>query len=167
MRNRPGLAKLRNGNSAGMENCSPLYIKGEEPLRYQARILYQSVMILQVGLNDNANKHVSFSRLPPAHRRTHIVTLLTPPPPPKLPKPKPKPKPKPTPSPSPTPRFAPLSLGRLVDDQLVCSYHGWGFGPEGKCTNIPQVLFDRPLIQKLRKGLRLETSWTRTVYFHC
>jgi len=35
-------------------------------------------------------------------------------------------------------RFAPLSLGRIVDGQLLCSYHGWRFGG-GECTDIPQL----------------------------
>ena len=30
--------------------------------------------------------------------------------------------------------------GRLEEDgTLACSYHGWRFGPDGKCTMIPQV----------------------------
>ncbi|KAF5843468.1 hypothetical protein DUNSADRAFT_15763 [Dunaliella salina] len=36
-------------------------------------------------------------------------------------------------------RFAPLSLGRIVDGQLLCSYHGWRFGKGGECTDIPQL----------------------------
>ncbi|MBK1986197.1 Rieske 2Fe-2S domain-containing protein [Sphaerospermopsis aphanizomenoides BCCUSP55] len=38
-------------------------------------------------------------------------------------------------------RLAPLSEGR-VDDKtgnLMCSYHGWQFDPQGKCTHIPQA----------------------------
>ncbi|MEC4985591.1 MAG: Rieske 2Fe-2S domain-containing protein [Oscillatoria sp. PMC 1068.18] len=38
-------------------------------------------------------------------------------------------------------RLAPLSEGR-VDDKtgnLMCSYHGWEFNSEGKCTRIPQA----------------------------
>ena len=31
--------------------------------------------------------------------------------------------------------------GRLeADGTLACSYHGWRFGPDGKCTMIPQVV---------------------------
>ena len=30
--------------------------------------------------------------------------------------------------------------GRLeADGTLACSYHGWRFGPDGKCTAIPQA----------------------------
>ncbi|KAF5843469.1 Rieske [2Fe-2S] iron-sulfur domain-containing protein, partial [Dunaliella salina] len=36
-------------------------------------------------------------------------------------------------------RFAPLSEGRIVDGQLMCSYHGWRFGKGGECTDIPQL----------------------------
>lgn len=34
-------------------------------------------------------------------------------------------------------RWAPLSLGKVVNDRLVCPYHGMAFGSDGKCTNIP------------------------------
>jgi nitrite reductase/ring-hydroxylating ferredoxin subunit len=36
-------------------------------------------------------------------------------------------------------RLAPLSEGRVVDGQLVCSYHGWTFEGSGKCVRVPQV----------------------------
>jgi len=36
-------------------------------------------------------------------------------------------------------RFAPLSLGRIVDDKLMCSYHGWSFSTGGACAGIPQL----------------------------
>lgn len=34
-------------------------------------------------------------------------------------------------------RQAPLSLGRKEGDALRCMYHGWKFGPDGRCTEIP------------------------------
>ena len=34
-------------------------------------------------------------------------------------------------------RNAPLSAGRVVDQRLECLYHGWQFGPEGRCLKIP------------------------------
>ncbi|EIE25095.1 Rieske-domain-containing protein, partial [Coccomyxa subellipsoidea C-169] len=39
-------------------------------------------------------------------------------------------------------RLAPLSEGRIEpsDGTLMCSYHGWRFSGEGKCTDIPQSL---------------------------
>ncbi|KAK9811313.1 hypothetical protein WJX72_001607 [[Myrmecia] bisecta] len=38
-------------------------------------------------------------------------------------------------------RLAPMSEGKIVDDSLQCSYHGWRFssGPDGKCVSIPQA----------------------------
>ncbi len=34
-------------------------------------------------------------------------------------------------------RRAPLSLGRLVDDEIECAYHGFRFNGEGRCTRVP------------------------------
>ena len=34
-------------------------------------------------------------------------------------------------------REAPLSIGSVVDGDLVCAYHGWSFGCEGRCVGIP------------------------------
>lgn len=38
-------------------------------------------------------------------------------------------------------RLAPLSEGRVdtQTDNLMCSYHGWQFDPQGICTHIPQI----------------------------
>lgn len=36
-------------------------------------------------------------------------------------------------------RGAALSLGRVVDGQLQCAYHGWCFDRAGACTRIPAV----------------------------
>jgi phenylpropionate dioxygenase-like ring-hydroxylating dioxygenase large terminal subunit len=38
-------------------------------------------------------------------------------------------------------RLAPLSEGRIDDKtgNLMCSYHGWQFDPDGICTRIPQA----------------------------
>ncbi|GAB3626493.1 Toluene-4-sulfonate monooxygenase system iron-sulfur subunit TsaM1 [Pandoraea terrae] len=30
-----------------------------------------------------------------------------------------------------------LTLGRIVDDQLACGYHGWRYGNDGACRYIP------------------------------
>lgn len=34
-------------------------------------------------------------------------------------------------------REAPLSIGCVKDGSLVCSYHGWTFGEEGRCIDVP------------------------------
>jgi phenylpropionate dioxygenase-like ring-hydroxylating dioxygenase large terminal subunit len=31
-----------------------------------------------------------------------------------------------------------LSLGRVQGEELVCAYHGWKYGADGRCTAIPQ-----------------------------
>jgi vanillate O-demethylase monooxygenase subunit len=32
-----------------------------------------------------------------------------------------------------------LSLGRVIDGELSCAYHGWRYGADGACTFIPQL----------------------------
>jgi phenylpropionate dioxygenase-like ring-hydroxylating dioxygenase large terminal subunit len=32
-----------------------------------------------------------------------------------------------------------LSLGRVVGDELMCPYHGWRYGSDGRCVAIPQL----------------------------
>lgn len=32
-----------------------------------------------------------------------------------------------------------LSLGRVVDGEIACPYHGWRFAPDGRCTLVPQL----------------------------
>jgi len=32
-----------------------------------------------------------------------------------------------------------LSLGSVVGDEIMCAYHGWRYGVDGKCTAIPQL----------------------------
>jgi hypothetical protein len=34
-------------------------------------------------------------------------------------------------------RWAPLSLGRVIDDNIQCPYHGITFAPNGECVKIP------------------------------
>ena len=36
-------------------------------------------------------------------------------------------------------RFAPLSLGACEGDVLRCAYHGWAFGLDGRCVDIPAL----------------------------
>ncbi|HWO96563.1 MAG TPA: Rieske 2Fe-2S domain-containing protein [Bacillus sp. (in: firmicutes)] len=35
-------------------------------------------------------------------------------------------------------RGAALSLGKVVDNCIICPYHGWEYDTDGKCTKIPQ-----------------------------
>lgn len=34
-------------------------------------------------------------------------------------------------------REAPLSIGSVTNGTLTCIYHGWGFGDQGLCTDVP------------------------------
>lgn len=36
-------------------------------------------------------------------------------------------------------RACPLSLGRVVDGQVECPYHGWRFDKQGDCTRMPST----------------------------
>ncbi|KXZ55126.1 hypothetical protein GPECTOR_3g278 [Gonium pectorale] len=40
-------------------------------------------------------------------------------------------------------RACPLSLGKVVDGQVVCAYHGWEFNGDGACTKMPSTPFCR------------------------
>lgn len=42
-------------------------------------------------------------------------------------------------------REAPLSEGEVKEGLLVCCYHGWSFGEEGKCVSIPSADPDFPI----------------------
>jgi vanillate O-demethylase monooxygenase subunit len=46
-----------------------------------------------------------------------------------------------------------LTLGRLEGDELVCAYHGWRYGPDGRCTRIPA----QPPERKIAPTVRLLT----------
>ncbi|WP_169833124.1 aromatic ring-hydroxylating dioxygenase subunit alpha [Sphingomonas panacis] len=45
-------------------------------------------------------------------------------------------------------RHAPLSMGRVVGNNLQCMYHGMTFGPDGKCLHMP--LLDTPPDVRIR-----------------
>ena len=47
-------------------------------------------------------------------------------------------------------RGAPLSLGRVEGDELVCAFHGWRFGSDGAATCIPALGPDAPIPSKAR-----------------
>ena len=38
-------------------------------------------------------------------------------------------------------RRARLSAGQITDGILQCPYHGWRFTPDGRCVNIPALVF--------------------------
>ena len=42
-------------------------------------------------------------------------------------------------------REAPLSEGHVVDGCLVCCYHGWTFGAEGRCVRVPSAAEGVPI----------------------
>lgn len=45
-----------------------------------------------------------------------------------------------------------LSLGRVIDDQLMCPYHGWRYGFDGRCKLIPQLADPTRVPGKARVG---------------
>src|SRR5687767_7540818 len=45
-------------------------------------------------------------------------------------------------------REAPLSAGTVDDGCLVCPYHGWTFGAEGRCVTVPSSGVGRPVPPK-------------------
>lgn len=45
-------------------------------------------------------------------------------------------------------REAPLSLGRVEDGCLVCCYHGWTFGADGRCVRVPSAAEGVPIPPK-------------------
>lgn len=47
-------------------------------------------------------------------------------------------------------RGAPLSLGRLENDELVCAFHGWRFGCDGVATCIPSLGADAVIPARAR-----------------
>lgn len=36
-------------------------------------------------------------------------------------------------------RGVPLSMGKLINDQIICAYHGWRFASDGSCLEIPSL----------------------------
>jgi phenylpropionate dioxygenase-like ring-hydroxylating dioxygenase large terminal subunit len=43
-----------------------------------------------------------------------------------------------------------LSDGYVKDDNIVCPYHGWGYGTDGACAVIPANAPDRPVSKRAR-----------------
>ncbi len=50
-------------------------------------------------------------------------------------------------------REAPLSLGRLLDGDLECAYHGWRFGRGGRCVLVPSAADGVPVPPKAHLGI--------------
>src|SRR5215469_5609394 len=42
-------------------------------------------------------------------------------------------------------RLAPLSRGALQGDEVECGYHGFRFGPNGKCSRVPTMSAPPPI----------------------
>jgi phenylpropionate dioxygenase-like ring-hydroxylating dioxygenase large terminal subunit len=47
-------------------------------------------------------------------------------------------------------RGVPLSLGKVVEDQIVCPYHGWTYNSCGTCTRIPSMPKERAIPSKAK-----------------
>jgi len=45
-------------------------------------------------------------------------------------------------------RRARLSAGQITDGTLQCTYHGWRFGPDGRCVNIPALEDDAAIPER-------------------
>ncbi len=43
-----------------------------------------------------------------------------------------------------------LSLGRVQGDEIVCPYHAWRYGGDGRCTLIPQLADPTRVPEKAR-----------------
>ncbi len=53
-------------------------------------------------------------------------------------------------------RGVPLSLGKIVNDEIICPYHGWTYNYCGTCTRIPA----------LPEGKAIPTK-AKTITYHC
>ncbi|MGP7817118.1 aromatic ring-hydroxylating dioxygenase subunit alpha [Niallia sp. 01092] len=47
-------------------------------------------------------------------------------------------------------RGVPLSLGKVVNDEIVCPYHGWTYNHCGTCTRIPSLPENRAIPAKAK-----------------
>jgi len=58
-------------------------------------------------------------------------------------------------------RSVPLHLGKVVDGQLQCGYHGWRFGEEGRCVAIPGLVGepDHPARRATWHATREQQGW--------
>jgi phenylpropionate dioxygenase-like ring-hydroxylating dioxygenase large terminal subunit len=56
-------------------------------------------------------------------------------------------------------RGARLTLGRFVEDTLICGYHGWQYGLDGRCTAIPSQPDARMSANRGLATLRVQTAY--------
>ncbi|HUD97427.1 MAG TPA: aromatic ring-hydroxylating dioxygenase subunit alpha, partial [Woeseiaceae bacterium] len=61
-------------------------------------------------------------------------------------------------------REAPLSAGTVRDGVLVCPYHGWSFGEQGRCVHIPSADPSMPIprnghLLRFRTEVRYGLVW--------
>lgn len=42
-------------------------------------------------------------------------------------------------------RGVPLSLGKVVNQEIICPYHGWSYNQTGQCTFIPSLAKDKSI----------------------
>jgi len=47
-------------------------------------------------------------------------------------------------------RGCPISLGRVEGEKVVCAYHGWAYGGDGRCVRIPSIPPEHPIPKKAR-----------------
>lgn len=64
-------------------------------------------------------------------------------------------------------RNTPLSLGRCVDGELECPYHGWRFDGSGRCTAVPALIgpADRPA-RRAQRFASVESQGMLWVWIH-
>ena len=55
-------------------------------------------------------------------------------------------------------REAPLSIGCVENGSLACAYHGWKFGEEGRCVNIPSASSSEAVIPPAAHLLALDVQ---------
>ena len=54
-------------------------------------------------------------------------------------------------------RAMPLSAGRFDGETVTCAYHGWQFGTDGVCRNIPS------LVEEYRASVRLDRIGAKSI----
>jgi phenylpropionate dioxygenase-like ring-hydroxylating dioxygenase large terminal subunit len=52
-----------------------------------------------------------------------------------------------------------LSIGRIEADVLICAYHGWRFGPDGRCKHVPSQPGQAPGPTAAARSYRIEEHY--------